>query len=65
MSGLRVRASQQTIVFAIFVLMFIGFAVALPGFRTADNMLGLLQNVALPATIMTASAHSPILDARR
>jgi ribose transport system permease protein len=41
------RLSQQGIVFAIFVLMFIGFAVALPGFRTASNMLGLLQNVAI------------------
>jgi len=41
------RISQQGIVFAIFVLMFTGFAAALPGFRTASNMLGLLQNVAI------------------
>ena len=41
------RISQQGIVFAIFVLMFAGFAAALPGFRTASNMLGLLQNVAI------------------
>jgi ribose transport system permease protein len=39
--------SQQTIVFAIFVLMFGGFALFLPGFATAGNMLGLLQNVAI------------------
>ena len=41
------RISQQGIVFAIFVLMFAGFALFLPGFRTASNMLGLLQNVAI------------------
>lgn len=43
----RIRLSQQGIVFAIFVLMFAGFALTLPGFRTAANMLGLLQNVAI------------------
>jgi ribose transport system permease protein len=41
------RLSQQGIVFAIFVLMFVAFALFLPGFRTASNMLGLLQNVAI------------------
>jgi len=41
------RLSQQGIVFAIFALMFAGFALTLPGFRTASNMLGLLQNVAI------------------
>jgi len=41
------RLNQQGIVFAIFVLMFVGFAATLPGFRTASNMLGLLQNVAI------------------
>jgi ribose transport system permease protein len=39
--------SQQTIVFAIFVLIFAGFALGLPGFFTASNLLGLLQNVAI------------------
>jgi len=39
--------SQQGIVFTIFVLMFAGFALSLPGFRTTSNMLGLLQNVAI------------------
>jgi hypothetical protein len=29
------------------VLLFVGFALFLPGFRTASNMLGLLQNVAI------------------
>jgi ribose transport system permease protein len=41
------RLSQQGIVFAIFVAMFAAFALFLPGFRTASNLLGLLQNVAI------------------
>jgi ribose transport system permease protein len=41
------RISQQTIVFAIFVLLFVGFALFLPGFFTPGNLLGLLQNVAI------------------
>ena len=41
------RITQQTIVFAIFVAMFVGFALFLPGFLTAGNLLGLLQNVAI------------------
>jgi ribose transport system permease protein len=43
----RQRFSQQTIVFVIFVLMFAGFSIGLPGFLNAPNMLGLLQNVAI------------------
>jgi ribose transport system permease protein len=50
------RISQQTIVFAIFVLMFIGFAVFLPGFLTAGNVLGLLQNVAILGILGLAMA---------
>ena len=41
------RLSQQGIVFAIFALMFVVFAILLRGFATADNMLTLLQNVAV------------------
>jgi ribose transport system permease protein len=41
------RISQQTIVFAIFMLLFIGFAVFLRGFFSSSNLLGLLQNVAI------------------
>jgi len=41
------RLSQQGIVFAIFVLLFAGFSIFLPGFLNAANMLGLLQNVAI------------------
>ncbi|MDE2362929.1 MAG: ABC transporter permease [Hyphomicrobiales bacterium] len=41
------RLSQQGIVFAIFIAMFAGFAIFLHGFATTDNMLALLQNVAV------------------
>jgi len=41
------RISQQTIVFALFVLMFSGFALLLPGFAHVDNLLTLVQNVAI------------------
>jgi ribose transport system permease protein len=41
------RISQQTIVFVIFVVLFAGFSLFLPGFLTGGNMLGLLQNVAI------------------
>lgn len=41
------RLSQQTIVFTIFAFMFALFSVLLPGFLSAGNMLGLLQNVAI------------------
>src|SRR4029078_12706807 len=37
---------QQGIVFAVFTALFAIFALALPGFLTASNMLTLLQNVA-------------------
>jgi ribose transport system permease protein len=41
------RIGQHTIVFAAFVLLFAGFSLFLPGFFSADNMLTLLQNVAV------------------
>ncbi len=43
----RQHISQQTVVFAIFVLLVIGFALFLPGFLSVSNILGLLQNVAI------------------
>jgi ribose transport system permease protein len=43
----KYRASQQTIVFALFILLFAGFALFLPGFARVDNLLTLLQNVAI------------------
>ena len=43
----KFRASQQTIVFALFVLVLAGFALFLPGFAKVENLLTLLQNVAI------------------
>ena len=50
------RFSQQTIVFTIFVLMFVGFAMFVPGFLTTSNVLGLLQNVAILGILGLAMA---------
>ena len=50
------RLSQQGIVFAIFVVLFAGFAVFLPGFLTTANMLTLLQNVAVLGILGLAMA---------
>jgi ribose transport system permease protein len=47
---------QQTIGFSVFVLLFAGFALFLPGFLTADNMLTLLQNVAVLGILGLAMA---------
>ncbi len=44
---MKMKATQQTIVFVLFLLLFAGFAVALPGFAQVDNLLTLLQNVAI------------------
>jgi len=44
---MKIKATQQTIVFAIFVVTFCGFAAFLPGFVQIDNLLTLLQNVAI------------------
>src|SRR5579863_825734 len=41
------RVTQQGIVFGIFAVLFIGFSILLPGFLTPDNMIALLQNVAV------------------
>ena len=43
----KIHVSQQSIVFVLFVLMFLGFALLLPGFAQVDNLLTLLQNVAI------------------
>ena len=50
------RISQQTIVFVIFLLLFIGFAVFLPGFLTPSNLLGMLQNVSILGILGLAMA---------
>jgi ribose transport system permease protein len=44
---MKIKATQQNIVFAIFVVMFAGFAAFLHGFARIDNLLTLLQNVAI------------------
>src|SRR6185369_16393895 len=43
----KIRATQQTIVFALFVVMATGLALFLPGFAQVDNLLTLVQNVAI------------------
>jgi len=43
---MKIKASQQSIVFCLFALMFLGFLVFLPGFAQVDNLLTLVQNVA-------------------
>ena len=42
-----VRATQQTLVFLLFLVMVAGFGLFLPGFIQFDNLLTLLQNVAI------------------
>jgi len=43
----KYKATQQTIVFLLFLLMFVGFTLFLPGFSNIDNLLTLVQNVAI------------------
>lgn len=50
------RLSQQVIVFAIFLVLFVGFALFLPGFFTVGNMVGLLQSVAILGILGLAMA---------
>jgi len=52
----RFRFSQQEIVFAVFAVLFLMFAVFLRGFLTPDNMLTLLQNVAVLGILGLAMA---------
>jgi ribose transport system permease protein len=44
---MRLRFSQQVIVFVLFVVLFVGFSLFLPGFFKTNNLLSLLQNVAI------------------
>lgn len=50
------RLGQQGIVFAIFAALFVIFAMILPGFATTQNMLTLLQNVAVLGILGLAMA---------
>lgn len=44
---MKFKATQEQIVFALFLLLAAGFALLLPGFAKVDNLLTLLQNVAI------------------
>ena len=52
----RFRFNQQEIVFAVFALLFLVFSIFLRGFLTPDNMLTLLQNVAVLGILGLAMA---------
>ena len=52
----RFRVTQQEIVFVVFAVLFAAFSVFLRGFLTADNMLTLLQNVAVLGILGLAMA---------
>jgi ribose transport system permease protein len=52
----RFRVTQQEIVFAVFAVLFAAFSVFLPGFFTTQNMLTLLQNVAVLGILGLAMA---------
>lgn len=52
----RFRFSQQEIVFAVFTVLFLAFSIFLNGFLTAQNMLTLLQNVAVLGILGLAMA---------
>ena len=54
--GAKLRFTQQTIVFVIFVALFAGFALFLPGFASTSNLLTLLQNVAVLGILGLAMA---------
>ena len=50
------RFGQQEIVFIVFAVLFLAFSVFLPGFLTPENMLTLLQNVAVLGILGLAMA---------
>jgi ribose transport system permease protein len=52
----RIRVGQQEIVFTTFAVLFAAFSIFLHGFLTADNMLTLLQNVAVLGILGLAMA---------
>jgi len=52
----RFRLTQQEIVFAVFAILFVAFSVFLRGFLSSDNMLTLLQNVAVLGILGLAMA---------
>lgn len=52
----RLRLGQQEIVFAVFIALFAIFSIALKGFLSVENMLTLLQNVAVLGILGLAMA---------
>jgi ribose transport system permease protein len=52
----RLKLGQQEIVFAVFAVLFTAFSIFLNGFFTTDNMLTLLQNVAVLGILGLAMA---------
>jgi ribose transport system permease protein len=48
------RITQEKIVFAIFILLFLGFSLFLPGFLTANNVALLLQSVSVLGILSVA-----------
>ncbi|MHC2434745.1 ribose/xylose/arabinose/galactoside ABC-type transport system permease subunit [Bradyrhizobium sp. USDA 4451] len=52
----RLRFNQQEIVFAVFAVLFLAFSIFLRGFLTPENMLTLLQNVAVLGILGLAMA---------
>jgi ribose transport system permease protein len=52
----RFRFSQQEIVFAVFIVLFVVFSIFLRGFLSPENMLTLLQNVAVLGILGLAMA---------
>src|SRR5467141_710421 len=52
----RFRLNQQEIVFAVFAALFLAFSILLRGFLTPENMLTLLQNVAVLGILGLAMA---------
>jgi ribose transport system permease protein len=53
---MKLRFNQQEIVFAVFAVLFLTFSVFLNGFFTPENMLTLLQNVAVLGILGLAMA---------
>lgn len=52
--GRKRRVTQEKIVFAIFILLFLGFSLFLPGFLTANNVALLLQSVSVLGILSVA-----------
>ena len=52
----KIKLTQQVIVVAIFAVMFVAFALLLPGFLNRSNIIALLQNVAILGILGLAMA---------